>query len=66
MQNIRPEVRSFIASCECIHGLLAQGENLTTDEAEMLEMSTIDLLSKLRSPYPKPPAPQRGHAVPRH
>ncbi len=49
MPTLRQEVRDFIASCERIQGLLAQGVSLTPDESDLLEMCTIDLLSKLRS-----------------
>ncbi len=59
---LRREVRSFIACCETIHSVLAQGEKLTPDESEVIEMSAIELLSKLRQPNPKLPATDWGHA----
>lgn len=44
---LRPEVQKFITACETIHGLLASGAELTSDEVGVIEMSARELLSKL-------------------
>lgn len=45
--KLRPEVQRFITACETIHGLLASGEKLTSDEFGVIEMSASELLSKI-------------------
>ena len=42
-------VLNFIRACEFIHGRLAHGEPLTSEERDLIESSSTELLSKLRS-----------------
>lgn len=45
----RQEIRSLIAACETIQGLLAQGHKYTDDERELIEFCVQELLSQLRA-----------------
>ncbi len=47
MKRLRPEVGAVIGACEAMHALFAQGVMLTSDERDAMELSLIDLLSKL-------------------
>ena len=44
------EVRNFVCACEDIHALLTH-EPLAPDDRDLIEISCIDLLSKLRPDY---------------
>ncbi|HJT19438.1 MAG TPA: hypothetical protein VJ746_03145 [Nitrospira sp.] len=48
MPALGPEVQRFIAACEAIHGLLAEGKELTADERQIIEEVAIELLGKVR------------------
>lgn len=45
----RPEVKNFVAACEKIQALLAQGTKLEQDERELIEFCVTELLDKLRN-----------------
>jgi hypothetical protein len=48
MPALCPEVQRFIAACEAIHGLLAEGKELTADERQVIEEVAIELLGKVK------------------
>ncbi len=48
MPSLRHEVQHFISACEAIQALLAQGEVLTMDERDVIELSAIELLTKIK------------------
>lgn len=41
-------VQNFISACEVIHAFLAGGGTLTPDEKEVLNMSAMELLERIR------------------
>jgi hypothetical protein len=45
----RQEIRDFITACEKIQALLAQGELLSGDEIEIIEMCCNDLFSNMKT-----------------
>ena len=49
MEQYAKETNAFVHACEAIHALLAQGM-LTPDDRSIIEISGIELLSKLTTP----------------
>lgn len=49
--TLRPEVREFVRACETIQGLLAQHQELTQDEIDMIMISGSELLSNIRQSH---------------
>jgi hypothetical protein len=49
-------VQRFISACEVIHAFLARGGTLTTDEREVVEMSAVELVERIRLPELQQPA----------
>jgi hypothetical protein len=47
MLAICEETKVFVSACEAIHGLLVQGP-LPYDDRDVIEISAIELLGKLR------------------
>jgi len=47
MPDICNETRVFVYACQAIHGLLAQG-SLPSEDRNVIEISAIELLGKLR------------------
>ena len=48
MLYICEETKDFVHACESLHALLDNGDTLTPGERDLIEISGIDLLSKLR------------------
>lgn len=48
MVTLCQEVKKFVSACEDTQSLLAQGSSLTSDEKDVIEQSTIDLLTNVK------------------
>lgn len=48
MLDICEETKEFVHACEALHALLDNGGTLAPDERDLIEISGVDLLSKLR------------------
>ncbi|HEV8329477.1 MAG TPA: hypothetical protein VGQ08_18550 [Nitrospiraceae bacterium] len=48
MLSIGKEATDFVRACEAIHALLARGDELASDDRDLIELSAFELLSKLR------------------
>lgn len=42
------EVRKFVSACEAVHAKLAEGDTLTRDEKDVIELTAIELLSRIK------------------
>ena len=50
MQNICEETKALVYVCEAIHNRLAY-QRLTNDDRDLIELSCINLLTKLRPEF---------------
>ena len=47
----RPEIANFISASERVQSMLAQGERLSSDEADVVRFCAVEILEKVAEPF---------------